>query len=78
MAAPDIVALLWKRGLSIGRLSVQHGYARTTLATALRRPYLEAEKIIAAALGLSPQDIWPERFRARHARAMRLSRKGRS
>lgn len=57
----DVVAALHKKGWSLRELSRQHSLSAGTLKTALDRPYPKAEGIIAAALGLSPADIWPER-----------------
>lgn len=59
----DIVAALRKAGWSLRRLSKHHGYASgTTLTTALDRPWPKGERLIAAALGVAPQDIWPSRY----------------
>lgn len=59
----DIVAALRKAGWSLRRLSKHHGYASgTTLTTALDRPWPKGERLIAAALGVPPQEIWPSRY----------------
>lgn len=60
----DIVAALWKRRTSLIRLSRKHRYAPGSLRIALRRPWPKAEKIIADALGIEPQQIWPTRYQA--------------
>lgn len=57
----DIVAALWKRGTSLERLGRLHGYAPNSISGALHRPYPKAERIIAEALGTTPQAIWPSR-----------------
>ncbi|MFZ6748552.1 helix-turn-helix domain-containing protein [Undibacterium sp. Ren11W] len=62
----DIVAALHKKGWSLRQLSVQNGFAERTLNGALERPYLKAEKIIAQAIGLAPESIWPERYAKRN------------
>ncbi|MFZ6675414.1 helix-turn-helix domain-containing protein [Undibacterium sp. Xuan67W] len=62
----DIVAALHKKGWSLRQLSVQNGFAERTLNGALERPYLKAEKIIAQAIGLNPESIWPERYAKRN------------
>lgn len=62
----DIVAALHKAGWSLRRLSLQSGLATRTLNGALDRPYPKAESIIAAAIGVAPEVIWPERFAKRN------------
>lgn len=61
----DVVAALHKKGWSLRKLSRESGLSDSTLKTALDRPYLKAETIIAAAIGIPPQDIWPERYAKR-------------
>lgn len=58
----DIVAALWKSGTSLQRLARQHGYAANSAHPALHRPWPKFERLIAEALGLNPQDIWPSRY----------------
>lgn len=58
----DIVAAIWKRGTSLQRLSRQHGYCAGALQLALHRPWPKAERIIAGALGIAPQRLWPSRY----------------
>lgn len=58
----DIVAALHKQGLSIRELSVRSGLKPDTLKNALSRAYPKAERIIADALGLTPDKIWPSRY----------------
>lgn len=62
----DIVAALHKAGWSLRQLSLQSGLATRTLNGALDRPYPKAESIIAAAIGLDPIVIWPERYAKRN------------
>lgn len=57
----DIVAELKKRGFSLRKLSIANGLSPNTLRTALDKPYLKAEKIIAEAMGLTEFDVWPQR-----------------
>lgn len=61
----DIIAALHKKGWSLRELSRQNGLADGTLKQALDRPYKKAEGIIAAAIGIGPQDIWPTRYAKR-------------
>jgi Ner family transcriptional regulator len=58
----DIVAALHKRGMSIRALSVRSGLKPDTLKNALSRAYPRAERIIAEALGITPEKIWPSRY----------------
>ena len=61
----DIVAELKKRGWSVRELSRQAGLGYSTLYSALERPYPKGERIIAKALNLRPEEIWPERYAKR-------------
>jgi len=60
----DIIAALWKRRMSLRRLSRLSGFAGDSLKMAVRRPWPKAEKIIADFLGVAPQAIWPSRYNA--------------
>ena len=60
----DIVAALRKKNWSLRQLALAQGLHRGTLAKALRHPYPRAEHLIASALGLQPEQIWPERYDA--------------
>ncbi|MFP4131299.1 MAG: transcriptional regulator [Thiohalospira sp.] len=65
----DIVAALRKSGWTLRRLATHHGYkSPTTLKHALDRPWPKGERLIAAAIGIPPESIWPERYRARATR----------
>lgn len=65
----DIGASLKKRGWSLRRLSVFHGYSPTVLENAIRRPWPKGERLIAEAIGVAPETIWPERHATRAALA---------
>lgn len=58
----DIVAALHKEGLTMRDLSTRAGLRPDTLKNALARSYPKGERIIADALGVLPQDIWPSRY----------------
>jgi Ner family transcriptional regulator len=64
----DVVAALKKVGWSVRSLSVAHGLHPDTLAAALTKPYPKGERIIADALGLMPEQIWPCRYARRRFR----------
>ncbi|EBO9258167.1 transcriptional regulator [Salmonella enterica] len=59
----DIIAALKKRGTSLSALSRQAGLASSTLANALIRHWPKGERLIAEALGIAPEQIWPSRYR---------------
>lgn len=59
----DVIAALRKKSWSLQQLALAHGYnQRSSLSKALGSPSPKGEKIIADALGLLPQDIWPSRY----------------
>lgn len=60
----DIVAALKKRGLSVRQLSRDAGLGENTLANALRSPWPKGEKIIADAIDMTPEQLWPSRYRS--------------
>lgn len=66
----DIVAALRKSGWSLRQLSLHHGYYHQALAKALSRPYPKAERLVAAAIGVPAEQIWPSRFAHRAAREL--------
>ncbi|MFB1118802.1 helix-turn-helix domain-containing protein [Dickeya dadantii subsp. dieffenbachiae] len=58
----DIIAELRKKGTSMSAVSRQAGLSSTTLANALFRPWPKGEWLIATAIGVPPEDIWPSRY----------------
>ena len=58
----DIIAGLKKKGTSLAAVSRSAGLSSSTLANALLRPWPKGEKLIADALGISPEIIWPSRY----------------
>jgi len=58
----DIIASLRKKGISLAALSRQAGLSSSTLANALERPWPKGELIIAAAIGVPPEEIWPSQY----------------
>lgn len=59
----DIVAAVRKAGWSLRRLSAHYGYASpSTLTNALARHWPKGERIIADAIGVAPEEIWPSRY----------------
>jgi Ner family transcriptional regulator len=47
---------------TLRELSLAHGYSGNAVGEALRRPWPAVERIIADALGMEPQEIWPSRY----------------
>lgn len=62
----DVVAALKKMGWTVRSLSVANGLSPNTLKTALAVPYPKCERIIADALGMQPEEIWPQRYAKRN------------
>lgn len=61
----DIVAALRKAGWSLRRLSLHHGYADgSTLKNALAHRWPKGQRLIAEAIGVRPEEIWPSRYPA--------------
>ena len=59
----DIIAALKKRGTSLTAVSHNAGLASSTLTNALNRRWPKGERLIAEALGIAPEQIWPSRYR---------------
>ncbi|MFV0448657.1 MAG: helix-turn-helix domain-containing protein [Vibrio sp.] len=58
----DIKAELEKRGTNLSKLSRAAGLAECTLRNVFRMRYPKAQKIIAEAIGVAPEVIWPTRY----------------
>ncbi|MDQ7881834.1 helix-turn-helix domain-containing protein [Atlantibacter hermannii] len=58
----DIIAALKKQGTSLSAVSRNAGLASSTLANALTRRWPKGERLIAEALGVAPEQIWPSRY----------------
>lgn len=61
----DVIAALRKSGWTLRKLSLHHGYKPTTLDNALHRRWPKGQRLIAEAIGISPQDIWPGRYQGK-------------
>ncbi len=57
-----ILYALHQSGHSIAALSSQHGVKRSSACQCLRIPMPKWERIIADALGVRPEQLWPERY----------------
>ncbi|EFE9481241.1 helix-turn-helix domain-containing protein [Escherichia coli] len=63
---PEIIkARLHMSGLSLRSLSLKAGYSRDSLKSVLRTPCRPYQQIIADALGVSPEEIWPSRYQVK-------------
>jgi Ner family transcriptional regulator len=58
----DVLAALKKRGHTLAGLSVANGYHPTAAGKALKQAWPALESIVAAALAMTPQEIWPSRY----------------
>jgi len=57
-----IVYQLRLRGLSLRRLARLHGFSESACTTAIHYPVPRIERLIADAVGVQPQEIWPARY----------------
>ncbi len=67
-----IVAHLHIAGTSLRQLSKDHALSPTALSVALQRPWTKAERIIASAIGVAPEKIWPSRYAKRETKRSQL------
>jgi Ner family transcriptional regulator len=58
----DIKAAVRKRGKSLEQLAIDNNLEPRATSSALRRPHSLAELVIAEFLGMSPRELWPQRF----------------
>lgn len=68
----DISASLKKRGLTLAGLSITNGYHSTAAGKALKRPWRAMEVIVAEAIGVAPEMIWPSRYSGAERPIVRL------
>lgn len=59
----DIIAGLRKKGTTLAAVSRKAGLSSSTLANALTRRWPKGERLIAEALAVAPEQIWPSRYR---------------
>ena len=69
---------LSRRGTSLSRLAEEIGKSRQSLSHALGNPSEELEAVIAHALGLTAQQLFPERFTSDGIRIPRSRSKNRT
>ncbi|WP_198972901.1 helix-turn-helix domain-containing protein [Xylophilus sp. ASV27] len=77
----DVKAALEKKDVSLRQLAHRHGYSH--FQRVLTSPWWAAEQIVAKALELKAEDIWPSRYESSRAKAQKrtvkisVSRSGR-
>jgi Ner family transcriptional regulator len=59
-----VQAALRQKALSFAAIGRSHGWSRITVASAMNTPSDPQEKAIAAALGVSQSELFPERYDA--------------
>jgi Ner family transcriptional regulator len=57
-----ILSELDAKGWSLRQLALHNGY-KGSWSPALRNPYPRVERLIASALNLAPEEIWPTRYK---------------
>lgn len=71
----DILAAIRKKHNSLAELSRVSGLSSSTLANALMRPWTKGEEIIAEAIGVKAQEIWPTRYKNAKGETIKRVRK---
>jgi Ner family transcriptional regulator len=68
----QVKAALEMSGTNLSKLAKEHGYAH--INEGLNRPWVGAEYIVARALGVAPEVIWPSRYLRPRDRGIALTR----
>ena len=69
---------LKEAGWNLAKLARHHGYAsRSTFGHPLVRPWPKAERLLAEALGVTPETIWPSRYECSAKAAGGTKKRGR-
>lgn len=72
----QVKAALEMAGTNLSQLAKKHNYRH--INEVLNRPWVAAERIVAAALNKSPEEIWPSRYERSRQRAINLTRNTRA
>ena len=62
----DILAELKKKGWTLRSLAAEGNVSYSTLKTVFDKSYPKMERLVANAIGISPEIIWAERFAERN------------
>lgn len=68
----DVKAALEKRGISLRALAKRHGYSH--IQRVLVSQWWAAEQIVAQAIGVPAQEIWPSRYQTPRSRGEAMTR----
>ena len=60
MHPADVIAALRKRGTSLRQIALQNEYSH--IQRVLTSPWLAAEQLVARALEMKPEEVWPSRY----------------
>ena len=58
----DIIAAIKKKGTTLAAVSRHAGLSSSTLSNALTRKWPKGERLIAEAIGVKAETIWPSRY----------------
>lgn len=58
----DIIAAIKKKGTTIAAVSRHAGLSSSTLSNALTRKWPKGERLIAEAIGVKAEVLWPSRY----------------
>ena len=61
----DIKAAVRKTGVTLSDLALAAGLTESACRVALKRPHWDAEMAIAERIGVSPRELWPQRYERR-------------
>lgn len=71
----DVKAAVRRTGITLSELALRHGVKPSTVRASLRRPIPAGNRIVAAYLGKSVHELWPEWFDADGVRLCRPYRR---
>ncbi len=58
----DIKAAIRKKGFNLRQLALENGLFESAVRSAVIRPCLPGETVIAAFIGVPAQELWPDRY----------------
>lgn len=70
----DILAELKKKGWTLRSLAAEGNVSYSTLKTVFDKSYPKMERLVANAIGISPEIIWAERFAERNRKPVLTSK----